>query len=119
METWATHPQDRIRSPLSTTMVENASTTKTIQITNTQTTTDTQSTDGILSQAHHLNDCGILQQSTTNTIQQPISPTKNNIPFGDLITSPKLPHSVRLFFQNVNGIHKAQSWHEMSAFSKK
>jgi hypothetical protein len=42
-------------------------------------------------------------------IQQQLTPTKENTPFGDLITT-KQEGSTRIFFQNVNSIYKYQSW---------
>jgi hypothetical protein len=51
------------------------------------------------------------------TIQQVITPPKNNFPFGDIITSTKDLKTVRILHKNVNGIQKAKSWNELSNFS--
>jgi hypothetical protein len=87
--------------------------------TNAQTITNTQSTYNTLSQNTVETTHSHTHPSHTKQLQPTITPTKHNNPFGDLITSPKTPNSVRIFFQNVNGMHKGKSWHELASFSKK
>jgi hypothetical protein len=52
-------------------------------------------------------------------IQSILTPNNKNTPFGNLISAEKPPNTVRIWFQNVNGIQKAQSWQELSSFSQK
>jgi hypothetical protein len=43
---------------------------------------------------------------------------KRNIPFGDLITTPKQKGSIRFFFNNINGIYKAKTWEPLQRMGK-
>jgi hypothetical protein len=119
MKTWATHSQDRIHSPLRQNMVTTNMTTHNISPTTTQTTSHSQSTEETFSQDTLSSQVQRSHKPNNNYIQPKITKGKGNIPFGDLLQSPKPQHTVRFLFQNVNGIQKANSWKEFSSFSQK
>jgi hypothetical protein len=52
------------------------------------------------------------------SLQQVITPIKDNSPFGDFIPTNKPKNTIRLLFKNVNGIHKAKSWTELQNLSQ-
>jgi hypothetical protein len=114
-ETWATLTQDRVHSPIRTTMIANMPISP---IPDVQDYTETQSTQISTSQDTTTSQ-NLHSYANTGSIQSTLTPKKNNIPFGDLITSPKHPNSIRIAFQNVNGIQKAKSWNELKSFSHK
>jgi hypothetical protein len=63
--------------------------------------------------------CPTPNPTSTTGIQQVLKPINYNIPFGDSLSSPKLDNTIRILFQNVNGVQKGKSWNELSSFSKK
>jgi hypothetical protein len=65
--------------------------------------------DTISSQIDSLN-----VQAAASKFQTSITPVNENMPFGDLLTPAKQPGSLRIVLQNVNGIYKAKSWHELN-----
>jgi hypothetical protein len=85
--------------------------------TETQVTPNSQSTQSIPSQSTITPEP--LNQTLTTGIQRTLTPQNNNSSFGDQITSPKHPNSIRIAFQNVNGIQKAKSWNELKSLSNK
>lgn len=42
----------------------------------------------------------------------------SNLPFGDDLNSSKPNHTVRILFNNVNGIYKSQNWSSFTNFIK-
>jgi hypothetical protein len=43
-------------------------------------------------------------------IQVVLTSSKENLPYGDLLQTAKQKNTIRIFFQNVNGIYKFKSW---------
>jgi hypothetical protein len=54
----------------------------------------------------------------SHLIQQVLTPTKTNLPFGNLITETKDKHTFRIFYQNVNSIFKFKSWNTLEQATK-
>jgi exonuclease III len=52
-------------------------------------------------------------KDSTHLLQTSLSTTKENHPFGDLISTPKTEGTIRIYFQNVNSIYKFQSWNTL------
>jgi hypothetical protein len=122
MVTWTTKIQDRAHSTMSNltikaspAIVNNGSHTDQLSP-STSESTYTNNTN-----LTPQNTQGSLQNNTTGshtTIQQVLTPIKNNAPFGDVLTPAKPEKTVRIFYQNVNGIQKAKSWNEFNNLSK-
>jgi hypothetical protein len=53
------------------------------------------------------------------TTQQSITTTKNNYPFGDLLSQAKEKGCLRLYFQNVNGLYKFKKWDSLKQTCKR
>jgi hypothetical protein len=58
------------------------------------------------------------QHFTDNHLQQVLTSTKTNLPFGDLISTPKEKGTIRNFFQNANSIYKFKTWDTFNNASK-
>jgi hypothetical protein len=118
--TWGMMPQDRIHSPLGINMIESSSIYATSPSHSPGNKQNTQPTHAISSQSSTSTSHSTQQHPKYSTgIQTTVTPNKTNHPFGNLITGAKPPNSVRILFQNVNGIQKARSWNELSSFSQK
>jgi hypothetical protein len=59
---------------------------------------------------HHIGD---IQQ-----LQQKLSKENPNLPFGNLISSPKQPNTTRIFYKNINGLLRGKSWSLWEKFSQ-
>jgi hypothetical protein len=66
----------------------------------------------------HLDAVDSTLESFSTTLQPTLGPAKDNLPFGDLITTQKQKATLRIFFQNVNGIFKFKSWETLKEASK-
>jgi hypothetical protein len=52
--------------------------------------------------------------SVSNQIHTKITPMAENAPFGDIKSLDNPTNILQIVFQNVNGIHKANSWLELN-----
>jgi hypothetical protein len=55
----------------------------------------------------------------TELIQQSITPLQNNNPYGDILHEDKSPNTLRLFYKNINGIYKGNTWLQWTIASEK
>jgi hypothetical protein len=61
---------------------------------------------------------GCESNSRDDYLQTVLKAPKSNLPFGDLLSTPKTPGMIRIFFQNINIIYKFKSWESFSTATK-
>lgn len=128
--TWTATTQDRTHSPLGQPVgihqmpirTKGQQTNPQQSLTSTQDSTSTTNSHATTSiqRSHESSDCSNTYTEHDPThVQRVITKPKDNIPFGDLLSSPKPKNTTRFLFQNVNGIYKGGSWNDLSSLSRK